>query len=94
MQASAGSERVLRAAVSTWQLEGGHARAECEGQARVKPGAGPGRAVCELGRVRAEPSRVRAEPGLGQVVMARPSVSRVGARVSTRFLRVGVPCGE
>jgi hypothetical protein len=43
VQASAGSERVLRAAVSAWQLEGGHARAECEGQARVRSGAGPGR---------------------------------------------------
>jgi hypothetical protein len=78
---------VLRAAVSAWQLEGGHARAGCEGRARVRAGAGPG-------RVRAEPGRVRAKPVLGRVVMARPAVSGAGARVSTRVLRVGVPCGE
>ena len=92
MQASAGGERVLRHAMSARRLEIGHARAGCEGRDRVR--AGPGQAVCEPGRVRAEPGRVRAEPVLGRVVMARPTISRAGARVSTRVLRVGVPCGE
>ena len=48
-------------------------------------------------RVRARPGRngrVRAKPVLGRVVMARPAVSGAGAGVSTRVLRVGVPCGE
>ena len=86
------TQAVLRLAVRTRRLGGGRARAGCEGRARVR--AGPGQAVCEQGRVRAEPGRVRAEPVLGRVVMARPTISRAGARVSTLVLRVGVPCGE
>jgi hypothetical protein len=91
VQASAGSKRVVKATVSARQLEGGHARAECEGQARVR--TGPDRAVCEPGRVRAEPSRVRAEPGLGQVVMARPSDSRARTRIAVPR-SCGLACTE
>ena len=78
------TQAVLRLAVRTRRLGGGRARAGCEGRARVRAGAGPG-------RVRAEPGRVRAKPVLGRVVMPRPAVSGAGARVSTRDLRVGVP---
>ncbi len=89
VQVGAGGERVLKLAVSARHLESWHARAGCEGRARVR--AGPGRAVCELGRVRAEPGRARAELVLGRVVMARPAVNRAGARVSTRVLLVCMP---
>jgi hypothetical protein len=88
-QAGAGGERALRLAASARHLEGGHARAGCEGRVRVR--ARRCRAECELGCARAEPGRVRAEQVLGRVVMPRQAVSRAGARVSTRVLRVCVP---